>query len=121
MLIMMSSSIPFGWTMDVSSRYNTVVVLINDCKFRDTIVYFFITLIVDPRSVMIHGMGFRLILTLTSGILRSRYLGFIDFPNIRSGCWPIMLTVGRSFFFHPCLFIQVSLMNWLYIGIYMIS
>ena len=59
MLMMMSSSIPCGRTMDVSYSCNIVVVgLMKDCKFRDNIVYFVITLIAVPMSMRLLGMEF---------------------------------------------------------------
>ena len=80
--------------MDVSANCNTVFVsLIKDCKFRSNIISFVITLIVDPTSMRLLGIGFFLILTLTIRIPGYRYLGLIALPDIRSMRWTITLMV----------------------------
>ena len=68
MLMMMPSSIPSHQIVDVSSSYKTMAVgLVKEWKFRGSIVAFFITLIVAPRSMRLLGTRFLLIHTLTRG------------------------------------------------------
>ena len=94
MLIVISSSIPYSQIVDVSTSCNTVIVgLIKDCKFRSNIISFVITLIVDPKSMRLLGIGFFLIFILTTRIPGYRYLGLIALPDIRSMRWTITLMV----------------------------
>ena len=67
MLIIMSSSIPSSRTMEVYASYNRVVVgLMKYCRFKGNMVSFFITLILAPKSIMLLGIGFLLMITLTT-------------------------------------------------------
>ena len=122
MLIMISSSIPSGRIVDVSTKCNTIVVgLMKDCRFRANIVYFVITLIAAPKSMRLLGIGIFLMLTLTIGLRGFRYLGLIALPNMRSARCLIALMVGGSCFLLPCLFMQVYLMNLLQMGMSLIA
>ena len=77
---MISSRIPFGHNVELSTNCKTVVVCLNNgCIFNLSIVSFVITFIVAPRSINVFGIDRLLIFIVIVVLIGSTYLGFKTF------------------------------------------
>lgn len=59
-----------------------------------------------PKSIRVFWIKVLLMWTFTKGLLGTKYLGTINFPNIRLTSYPITFIVGVSFLFLPGLLIH---------------
>ena len=115
--MMVSSSIPYGQTVEVYTNYNTIVVgLMKDWRFRANILSFVITLITVPKSMRLLEIGILLMIKLTIRISRSRYLVLIELLNMRPTSFLTTLILGDYLFLLPSFFMQVYLMNSFHMG-----
>lgn len=87
-------------------------------------IFFIVSLvtmcIATSRSIKEFLTDWPFIITFTTRLLRSNFLRIINFPNIMLVNSPTTWTIVGSFFFLPRFFKQASLMDFPYIGTYLI-
>jgi len=94
-----SSSIPFGTTLDLSTSSKIVVVGQIFGSFKYFIVYIVMTFITAPRSIKFLGNEKLLIEMVTISIPGSIYFSIVVFADMRLANFPMTWIVGGSLFF----------------------